>query len=297
MTRATAISTRIFRHYAPIVILLFGSAIASHAERAGTPISIQSLNNNVHMLVGQGGNIAASVGSDGTLIVDDQFDHQLPHIEEALNELDSADAPRLIINTHFHGDHTGANAALGSTGIIVAHSNVRVRLVSGDAQDSALPVVTFDDRLRVHFNGDVIDVIHTPEGHTDGDAMVFFRNANIAHLGDHLFVGSFPYIDLRNGGSLKGFIQNLEFAQTQINDETQIIPGHGVLASLSDLAATITMLKASRSFVQDGIDQSLTAEALIEKGLGPEYESWGKGFINEARWLQTVFDDLTTRVP
>lgn len=241
------------------------------------------------MLVGQGGNIGVSAGADGILIVDDQYAPLADRIRSALAELGS-DVPRFVLNTHFHGDHTGSNADFGTDSLIVAHENVRVRLASGDAPAPALPVVTFDDDVTIHFNGEDITLIHMPRGHTDTDSVVMFADSNVIHMGDHFFNGGFPFIDLANGGTVQGYISNLERALSWIAEDTAVIPGHGPLATKADLLDFYNVVRDTVTDIRVMKSQRMSREEIVAAGLDPRYQRWGQGFINEQRWIETVFD-------
>ncbi|MYE83690.1 MAG: MBL fold metallo-hydrolase [Gammaproteobacteria bacterium] len=239
----------------------------------------------VHMLEGTGGNIGVSVGPDGVLIVDDQFAPLAGRISAAIESLGGG-APAYVLNTHYHGDHTGGNPIFGATGVVVAHENVRVRLVAGDMAPAGLPVVTFDDRIRLYFNGDRIDVIHLPRGHTDGDSVVWFRNAGVIHMGDHLFHGRFPYVDVPSGGSVDGFLANLETVLEMIPADTRVIPGHGPLAGVDALKESISVIRESQAMVREAVVND-TIDALERDGFG-RWEEWGSGFISTERWISIV---------
>lgn len=270
---------------------LLGTACYAGAQEdrfAGVEIHTLPVSGNVHMLTGAGGNIGVSVGADGTLIIDDQFAPLAERILNAVNELDGA-APKLILNTHFHGDHTGSNPFFGRTGTIVAHDNVRARLTEqDDFAESGLPVLTFAEEVRVHFNGDTIRVMHLPAGHTDGDSIVWFQQANVVHLGDLLFNGAFPFIDTANGGSVGGVIENLQTVLQLLPADVQIIPGHGALAGTDDVRATLEMIRATRSTVMDSLGRGMSVEAIVAAGLDSRWESWGSGFIDEERWIRIL---------
>ena len=241
------------------------------------------------MLLGQGGNIGVSVGDDGILIVDDQYANLAGRIREALAALGS-DTPRFLLNTHFHGDHTGGNADFGTGSLIVAHENVRSRLAAGDAPAQALPVVTYDDDITIHFNGEDITLIHMPAGHTDTDSVVLFEDSNVIHMGDHFFNGGFPFVDLGSGGTVQGYLRNLEKILSWIGDDTQVIPGHGPLASKADLLDFYNVVRDTSVAIRIKKSQRMSKEEIVAEGLGAEYESWGQGFINEQRWIETVYD-------
>ncbi len=244
----------------------------------------------VHMLLGAGGNIAASIGEDGTLIVDDQFAPLAGRIQDALNDIGGA-APRIIINTHFHGDHTGSNAEFGRNGTIIAHDNVRARLVAEDIPRTGLPLVTFDDRLSVHFNGDLIELLHLPEGHTDGDAVVWFKGAGVVHLGDHFFNGFYPFVDVASGGSIEGYLRNQSTVIDRVPEDAKIIPGHGPLASVEDLARTQNVIRHSYALVREQLEKG-TSKQDIAAALDAEYPTWGTGFISAAGWIDIIQSNL-----
>lgn len=276
-----------------LLTLWISSAAAAPADRfKDVKVESQAVADGLYMLVGAGGNIAVSVGPDGTLVVDTQYAPLAKRILRAINKIDG-DAPKLIVNTHYHGDHTGSNAAFGDAGTIIAHANVRARL-SGDASlgRAAMPTVTFQDRLRLHFNNDAIDLLHLPTGHTDGDTVVWFRNANAIHLGDHYFRDKFPFVDIDAGGSVVGVIDNLESVIRMVPDDIQVIPGHGPLATLAELQETLNMLRQTLALVAAKLDSGMTEADIIEAGLGAEWQRWDGGFINEERWIRTLVKEL-----
>lgn len=272
------------------ISLCLGIAQAT-AQDQFADVSIETIpvTGNISMLMGQGGNIGVSAGDDGILIIDDQYAPLADRIRAALAELGS-DVPRFVLNTHFHGDHTGGNAEFGADSLIVAHENVRVRLQSGDAPAEALPIVTYDDDVSIHFNGEDITLIHMPKGHTDTDSVVMFEQSNVIHMGDHFFNGGFPFVDLANGGTVQGYLSNLEKALSWIDDDTAVIPGHGPLATRADLLEFYNMVRDTSTDIRVMKSQRMSREEIVERGLDPMYERWGQGFINEQRWIETVFD-------
>lgn len=255
---------------------------------ANISIETVSVRGNISMLIGSGGNIGVSAGDDGILIIDDQYAPLAEKIRAALSQLGS-DTPKFLLNTHFHGDHTGGNADFGMASIIIAHENVRGRLVAGDSPASALPVVTYDDDVTVHFNGEDITLIHMPRGHTDTDSVVMFASTNVIHMGDHFFNGGFPFVDLASGGSVQGYISNLEKALSWIDNDTAVIPGHGSLGTKADLLAFYNVVKDTSTAIRVMKSQQMSVEEAVAAGLPDEYESWGQGFINEQRWIETVY--------
>ena len=260
---------------------------------AGVEVKAQLVSGSVNMLTGAGGNIGVSIGADGTLIIDDQFAPLAEKIQNALTQL-GGDRPRLILNTHFHGDHTGSNPNFGSSGAIIAHDNVRVRLANQDGfAPRGLPVVTFAQQLTVHFNGDELAVIHLPNGHTDGDSVVWFKQANVIHMGDHFFNGAFPYIDIGSGGSVSGVIRNLEQVIQMVPADIKIIPGHGPMANIADLSKSLDTIKATQKIIQQGVSAGLS-DSKIEAKLS-DYANWGKGFISTSRWISIIKSDLENK--
>ncbi|MFT4817594.1 MAG: cyclase [Pseudohongiellaceae bacterium] len=264
------------------------AVLAQDDRFANVTIETVPVTGNISMLIGSGGNIGVSTGADGLLIIDDQYAPLAAKIRAALLQLGS-DTPKFLLNTHFHGDHTGGNADFGTASIIIAHENVRGRLVAGDSPSSALPVITFDDDVTVHFNGENITLIHMPRGHTDTDSVVMFEDSNVIHMGDHFFNGGFPFVDLASGGTVQGYISNLEKALSWIDDDTSVIPGHGPLGTKADLLAFYNVVKDTSITIRVMKSQQMSAEEAVVEGLGDEYESWGQGFINEQRWIETVF--------
>lgn len=280
--------------------LIFGLLVANYTTTsyaiadnrfADVEVSAQALSGSVHMLVGAGGNIGVSAGEDGLLMVDDQYAPLAEKIAQTLSTL-SEQSPRYIINTHYHGDHTGSNAFFhehkGAT--IFAHENVRIRLSSADNGESkALPVVTYKDGLKFHFNNETIHVFHLPLGHTDGDSVVWFEEPNILHTGDLFFKDMFPYIDLDAGGSVKGYISAVETLLSKIDDTTQIIPGHGELANKKEYETFLNMIKETHAYVQAQKRAGKSVDDVIEAGLDEKWSAWSWQFINEERWIKTLY--------
>jgi cyclase len=257
---------------------------------------------NIHMLEGAGGNIGASVGVDGILIVDDQFAPLAEKIRAELKRLGDGKL-KFVLNTHWHGDHTGGNSFFGLEAPVIAHTNVRKRLsvdsiIRGQkipaSPKEALPVITFDNSLVIHFNGEEIRVVHFPSGHTDGDSVIFFNSANVVHMGDHFFKGKFPFVDLESGGSVEGYTRNVGEVVAKLNASVKIIPGHGSLSTLDDLKLYHRMLLETTDIVRKRLAAKKTLEQAKAEGLPPQWKDWGTGFIKTEQWIETIYKSLQT---
>ena len=279
------------------------SAVQAQTDFSKVEIKATKVAGNVYMLQGAGGNIGVSVGDDGLLIVDDQFAPLADKIKAALKGL--ADKKlRFILNTHWHGDHTGGNVVFGPEATIIAHDNVRKRLstdqkVLGNATPAspkeALPVITFDQSLTVHFNGEDIRAIHFPKGHTDGDSVIFFSSSNVVHLGDDFFAGRFPFVDLDSGGSVEGLIKNIGELIGKIPADAKLIPGHGPISTLDDLKSYHRMLQQTTEIVRQKIAAGKTLDQMKSEGLPDEWKPWGEGFIKTDRWIETIYRSVTAK--
>ncbi len=273
------------------------SIIPAHGQGdfANVVVKSKAVAGKVHMLEGAGGNIGVSAGPDGILIVDDQFAPLANKIEAALTEIDKGSL-KFILNTHWHGDHTGGNAHFGRKGHIVAHENVRKRLVekSGTPKE-ALPVLTFDQSMSVHFNDEEIRLIHLGPGHTDGDAIIYFTKSGVAHLGDLFFNGRFPFVDLGSGGDVPGLLKNIDAALKLLPSETRIIPGHGALATKTDLQTYRTMLVETIDLMKKAVADGKTLEQVKAAGLPEKWKDWGSGFINANRWMEIAYNSVNKK--
>jgi glyoxylase-like metal-dependent hydrolase (beta-lactamase superfamily II) len=213
------------------------------------------LSDHVYMLTGAGGNIGVSVGDDGVFVIDDQFAALTPKIVAAIKAL--SDKPiQFLVNTHWHGDHSGGNENFNKLGTtIIAHDNVRKRLAETPNRDKtmrpkeALPVITFNDKLSVHINGEKVKIFHVHEAHTDGDALLYFTKSNVLHTGDLYFHKRYPYIDLSSGGSVNGYIEAVKQTLTLINEDTKIIPGHGSISNKAEYTTFLIMLETLKANV------------------------------------------------
>ncbi len=284
------------------LILVCGSGIQAQ-DFSKVEIKVHKVSGNIYMLEGGGGNIGVSVGPDGILIVDDQYAPLADKIKAALKTLGEGKL-KFILNTHWHGDHTGGNATFGPEAPIIAHTNVRKRLAEGldlpgrqtkPSPKEALPVITFDESLSVHFNGEEIRVIHVPPGHTDGDSVIYFTAANVVHMGDQFFVDRFPFVDLASGGDVEGYTKNVGDVLAKLPAGVKIIPGHGALATPEDLKRFHNMLVVTTDIVRKKIAAGKTLAQIKSEGLPEEWKTWGSGFIKQDPWLETIFTSLTRK--
>lgn len=271
---------------------------------ANVQITAEKINDQLHMLQGAGGNILISTGEDGVLMIDDQFAPLSEKIMAKIKEISGTEVSYLI-NTHWHGDHTGGNENFGKAGAtIIAHENVRMRMQRGrpkiegreipPAPAVALPVITFGTDMKVHFNGDDIHLFHFHNGHTDGDGIIFFPEDNVIHMGDTFFNLRYPFIDLKSGGDVDGLLKTLGEVLFMIDDSTVIVPGHGPLGNKADLMKYRDILTELRDKVAAMIKEGKDLDAIKASGFSSQYdEDMGGGFINPERFAEFLFQGLS----
>ncbi|MCG7649529.1 MBL fold metallo-hydrolase [Alteromonas sp. MmMcT2-5] len=260
---------------------------------ADVEVKATAIKGSVHMLTGAGGNIGVSAGEDGVLIIDDQFAPLAEKIAAQLGELGS-DKPKYVINTHYHGDHTGSNAFFHSHkgATILAHENVRVRLANDEKiKSEALPTITYEDGIKIYFNGETLHVMHLAVGHTDGDSVVWFEQPNVMHTGDLFFNGRFPYIDQGAGGNVEGYMDSVKQLLAKIDDETVIIPGHGDISNKQEYSAFLAMISETFSYVKALKQDGKTLDEVKAMGLDDKWADWSWNFINEEKWITTLYTD------
>ena len=296
------------------VFLFCASVFAAAQEQdfSKVQIKVTKVSGNIYMLEGAGGNIAASVGEDGIVIVDDQYAPLADKIAAALKGIGVTDKPvRFVINTHYHGDHTGGNLALATGGsTIIAQDNVRKRLESGGkagngggvsmeqkpAAKGALPIITFDHDVTVHLNGEDIRALHFPAGHTDGDAIVFFPKANVVHMGDDFVRYGYPFIDVTSGGSVQGMIAACDRVVAVLPADVKVIPGHGQLSNLAEVRDYSTMLKETSAAVQAAIKAGKSVDQMKkEKILAAWDKKYSGQFITGDLFIETLYNSLTNQ--
>ncbi len=288
-----------------LTALTFFLAPVSYAQEQEVEYIATPLSATVTMIKGRGGNIAVSSGEDGVFIIDDQIkpltDQLLANIRKV-----SEQPIRFVINTHYHGDHVGGNETLGSSGsVIIAHDNIRVRMTSDQFNNfwnettpawpkDSLPVVTFNDQVTLHLNGEAVKVIHVPRGHTDGDSIVHFPQSNVLHMGDIFFNGLYPFIDLDGGGSIQGMIAAVELGMTFANPDTHVIAGHGPMSDLNGLREYHAFLSKARDNVAALIDQGMSLEQAIAAKPTAEWdEILGNVWITPEQLVIFIYNSLT----
>jgi len=266
-----------------------------------TNTKLIKVNNKVYMIQGKGGNIGFSFGSDGVFMVDDQYAENINQIQQKIKSV--SDKPvEFLVNTHFHIDHTGANALVAESGVIIfSHDNVRVRLLEMIEKEKKkvpqeiLPMVTFSEEMTFNYNGDKIFIFHVPNAHTDGDALVYFTNDNVLHAGDVFFNGKYPFIDIENGGSLEGSFLAIDKILKVINEDTKIIPGHGDIGTFKDLENTKYMLSSIYKQVTAKYLSKKTEEEVAKMtDLTKEYDrqGYGTGLVKTEDFLRIVYKEV-----
>ena len=292
-----------------LFLCAFAPAQEKTPDWSTVQIKASKVSGNIYILEGQGGNIAASVGQDGIVIVDDEFAPLAEKIQAALKNLGITDKPvRFVINTHYHGDHTGGNPPFANSGsTIIAQDNVRKRLISGGtagnggslkienkpAEKAALPIITFEHDVTVHLNGEDIRAFHVPAGHTDGDAIIFFPQNKVVHMGDDFVRYGFPFIDVASGGSVQGMIDGVEKASAQLPADVKVIPGHGVLSDLDDVRAYVKMLKETSAVVQQAIDAHKSVDQMKKEKVLEPWAKWSNDFVSQDIFIETLYNSLT----
>lgn len=299
MTRIAAPSLALFAALA----LLAGPARAQQ-DFSAVEVAITPIRDGIHLITGSGGNIVASTGADGTFLIDDQYAPLTGKIQAALATV--TDQPvRFVVNTHWHGDHVGGNENLGKAGaVIVAHDNVRLRMSTDQflaafnstvpaAPAKALPVVTFGEGLSLHLNGDLMRVIHVANAHTDGDALVYFEQANVLHMGDAYFNGLYPFIDLGSGGGIHGMIAAVARGVALSDADTAVVPGHGPLSDRAGLKAYGEMLATFRDRIAELKDAGKTLDEVVAARPTAEHdEQLGGAFISPERLVGFIYESL-----
>jgi len=275
------------------ISLFFFGIVACSQNMNDVTIKVTKLSENVYMFEGSGGNIGVSVGEDGVYLIDSQFGGLTEKIKAEIKKL--SDKPiKFLVNTHHHGDHTGGNENFNKLGThIIAHENVRKNL-EGKSK-ATRPVITFNDKLNLHLNGEETLVFHVANAHTNGDAILYFSNSNVLHTGDTYFNGRYPYIDLNNGGSVDGYINAVKQSLILIDDDTKIIPGHGDVSNKAEYQSFLKMMKALRAVVLSEIKNGKTEdEVASDTSLTKTYDDLGYSwkFITSEKLRRTFYKSL-----
>jgi glyoxylase-like metal-dependent hydrolase (beta-lactamase superfamily II) len=290
------------------LILMMGFFAASAQQNFDTvKIRPVKVSEQIYMLKGSGGNIGLLTGSDGLLMIDDQYAPLSERISNAIKTI-SPTAIRFLVNTHIHGDHTGGNDNFSKQGLtIVAHDQVRERMMKEQVNKrmnrttpprdkSALPIVTFSDKLNFHLNDEEIELIHLDRGHTDGDVAVYFKKANVIHTGDAFVRYGYPFIDASSGGTIEGFVSSLDKLLAIINDQTKVIPGHGELATKADVKILRDQIADIRDQVAKAMKKGKKIEDISALGITDKYdEKLGKGFLKGKDFVSIIAESLTTK--
>jgi len=297
---------RILLRFTIAFLLIISCANAQQDDFSKVEIKVTKVAGSVYMLEGAGGNIGASVGEDGIVIVDDQYAPLAEKIQAALKGV--TDKPvRFVINTHYHGDHTGGNAYFQKQAPVIAHDNVRKRLETGGtagnrgsiskvnqpAAKDALPILTFDHDITVHLNGEDIRALHFPSGHTDGDSIIFFPKSNVVHMGDDFVRYGFPFIDLSGGGSVKGMIAALQEVISKLPPDVKVIPGHGQISNLDEVREYTKMLVDTSAVVEKGVQEGKTLDQLKQEKVLEPWKKWSGDFVSSDVFIETLYNDLT----
>lgn len=289
-------SNKLLKHTCLLMGLLTAQFTFATSDRfSDVAITKHALSDTSYMLTGSGGNIGVSAGKDGILIIDNQFAPLSGKIIAALSSIQPG-LPKYVVNTHYHGDHTGGNNLFGSNSIIFAHHNVLKRL-AGDTsyKPAGLPSVTYHEGTSIHFNDDILHLIHMGPGHTDGDSVVLWDDKSVIHMGDLFFKDRYPYIDLNAGGSVKGYRNNVAALIRKINADTKVIPGHGELATRNDLIRFKHMLDKSINWMESKLESKMTLEQIKAEGVPKGKIDWSWSFITDDKWITTLYEGLKSK--
>lgn len=289
---------------AVMLLVVWPFAAIAQQDFSNVEIKTTDLGSGLAMLQGAGGNLAVSTGPDGVFLIDDQYAPLTTKIRAAISAL-SKEPIRFVLNTHWHADHTGGNENLGRAGVLImAHHRVRERLRSEQFQaargrtvppspEAAWPVVTFEDGVTLHLNGQTIEASHVAPAHTDGDSIVYFREADLLHMGDTYFAGMYPYIDTSSGGRIDGMIEATDRGIAIAGPTTRIIPGHGPLSNRQELVGTREMLIKIRDRVRNLIIEGLDRDQVIARNVSKDFDgAYGGGFMTPARFVSVVYDSM-----
>lgn len=286
---------------ASLTLSLSLPVLADNHHEPSPSFSVSEVKPGLVLLQGKGGNILVSKGEDGLLLVDSDYSAMSEALQATLAELGGP--VKYLLNTHWHGDHTQGNLVIGKESHIVAHENVRKRLnsiqevklfkmVSEPYPKHALPTITFNNKLSIHFNDQTISALHQAGAHTDGDSVIHFKEANLYHMGDMFFNGFYPFVDLEAGGSVLGMANRLSSLLKTMPDDATLIPGHGPVATKQELIAFRNMLVGTSKEVDKMLKAGDSLAEIQFKGLSSQWDEWEDGFLSEKIWIQIVYSSL-----
>jgi len=278
------------------VVLLSGLAAAASAANADPGFTVTPIAGSVTLLHGYDGNMLVSAGDDGIVLVDTCVAEVADQLLAAVKRI-SGKPIRFVVNTHVHGDHSGGNAAFQKLAPVIAHHNVRTRMTTGEEKfpAEALPIVTFDDEVTLHLNGENIRLLKVPAGHTDTDVVVFFEKAHVVHMGDVFMSPAASFVDVSNGGTILGLIEALEFVLPQIPADAKIVPGHGTVSSRADVARGLEVLKGMKAVVESAIREGKTLQQLIEEKPFEKWESSKVPGVPMHVYVRQFYRELTAK--
>jgi len=276
-------------------LLLFVAAVAVAAEAGYNALPLST---GVYVIQAKGNNILVSAGDDGVVLVDAGDERIADKVLASVKTLSSKPI-RFVIDTHVHGDHAGGNALFQKFAPVIAHHNVRTRMM-GDGDDkappAAWPLITFDSEMVLHLNGEEIRVLKVPAGHTDGDAVVFFKNANVVHMGDVYMSPAVSFGAKQSGGSMLGLIASLEFVIPLIPADAKIVPGHGAIASRADMERGLDVLKAMKEVVEDAIRGGKTMDQLVAEKPFDKWKSEVPAWMSSMDgYVKNFYRELTAK--
>jgi len=279
-------------------------ALLGPAQQAPPVITLVPVAGPVYMVEGGGGNIGVVADDAGLLMIDAMFERTADAVREAVKSLPGGGRVRLLVDTHWHSDHTDGNKAFGPGAAIIAHENVRALLardqtlmggVTKALPPASLPDITFADTITVYAGGQEIRLVHFPHAHTDGDTVVFFDGLEVVHMGDMFFNGTFPFLDVANGGDIASWVRDLDAILSGLPAGVRIIPGHGPLGGAAELKAFRNMLAESADFVRSMMKAGKTLDEVKAAPLPASLEPWAKGFMKGPRWLELVYGSLAKK--
>lgn len=297
------LNSAIILSFTALSLLISSNIYADDHHKNSPSFKSTKLTDNIFLLQGKGGNIALIKGKQGLLLVDADYKEMSSALKKELDNYGGINTVNYLINTHWHGDHTQGNESIGHHAQIIAHENVRPRLltsqeiklfnmVSKPYPAHALPSITYTTSMSLHINEEEINVVHFSNGHTDGDSIVFFKKANIVHMGDHFFSGFFPFVDVDHGGNVLNMAKNIKTVLDIIDKQSKVIPGHGPLSDKAGLQAFHDMLIGTSAEIKAMKDKGMSLDTIKTKGLSAKWKSWTDGFISTDAWIGIVHSSL-----